>query len=451
MVASPRLVVSVLLLAPAVSTPACVLVAGDDEAVAMATAGGGTDGGSTTEGGSSGADGSDVGDTGSSGGAGDSGTSGVDETGGTGALPSATAVDLAVGRLHTCALVLDDGVRCWGYADQGQLGNGVVEVDAPETTPVAVNGLRTGVIAIASRFDHTCVIADGGAVQCWGANGFGQLGDGTTSSSAVPVDVPGVTGAVAIDAGVEHTCAIVEDGGAKCWGHNDLGQLGDGSEIDATTPVDVSGVDAPLIAIATGRYNTCAVTGAGAVKCWGGDLYGELGNGEPESASATPVDVVGLQSGVVAISAGDSVVCAITETGGAACWGSNAEGQLGNGVSGSFEASAVPVEVAELVDVSGISPGFGFTCAVDGGAARCWGSNFDLALGNGEGPGYASALPIAVSGLGVGVAEIGAGRQHACARTDGGAVWCWGTGGAGALGNGSIDDSAVPVAVVGLP
>jgi alpha-tubulin suppressor-like RCC1 family protein len=193
------------------------------------------------------------------------------------------------------------------------------------------------------------------------------------------------------------------------------------------------------------------VTADGALHCWGGDTYGELGNGEPLSASQTPIEVA-LGADAVDVDAGDNDTCAITSNGAALCWGKNADGQLGNGESGTQVMSSTPQAVVGLdAGVTSISAGYSYTCAVASAAMLCWGDNFDGTLGNGEGPGYESPVPIAVSGLGSGAAQIGACSGHACGRTDAGAVWCWGTNDGGALGDGTTDSSTVPVEVLSLP
>ena len=172
-----------------------------------------------------------------------------------------------------------------------------------------------------------------GGVKCWGANINGQLGDGTTTSSGVPVDVAGLTSGVsAIAVGGEHTCAITSGGGVKCWGWNAKGQVGIGTTTDSDTPVDVPGLGGAVSAVAAGGRHTCALMTAGGVSCWGYNEFGQLGDGTTTD-SPMPVAVVGLPSSVRAITTGGNFSCALKTDGGVMCWGLNAAGQLGNGTN----------------------------------------------------------------------------------------------------------------------
>jgi regulator of chromosome condensation (RCC1) repeat-containing protein len=204
--------------------------------------------------------------------------------------------------LHTCAVTAAGAAECWGSNQYGELGDGTTTASP---TPVAVVGLASGVAAISAGMDHTCALTSAGAVKCWGANYHGQLGNGTTTASPTPVDVVGLgSGVVAISVGYSHSCALTSAGAVKCWGSNWAGQLGDGSQTDRLTPVDVVGLASGVTSISSGSWDTCAITSAGAAKCWGWNWAGQLGDGT-YSTRLAPVGVAGLGSGMVAISPGN--------------------------------------------------------------------------------------------------------------------------------------------------
>ena len=210
---------------------------------------------------------------------------------------------------HTCARAAGGGLLCWGWNYNGQLGDGTT-VD--RTVPVGNGGLASEVSAVNAGWAHTCGITGSDRVaKCWGNNEFGQLGDGTTERRTTPVEVSGLAGGVrAIATGGYHTCAVTAAGGASCWGWNRYGQLGDGTMIGHITPTGVSGLTSGVAALAAGRVHSCALTTSGGVKCWGANMYGQLGDGT-RTDRATPMDVVGLAHGVSAIAAGDSSTCAL--------------------------------------------------------------------------------------------------------------------------------------------
>lgn len=321
--------------------------------------------------------------------------------------------------------------------------------------PVQVKGLATGAKWIGTSVDHACAVTAAGGVQCWGYNGDGQLGTGAKGDpSAVPVDVPGLTGIARVVAGESHTCVLTTGGGVKCWGKNDAGQLGNGStDPESLSPVDVTGLGSGVTAIAAGRTHTCAIAG-GAAKCWGSNLYGEQGIGTAGNGVRTPGVVTGFASGVAAISAGDSTTCLVTTGGAAHCFGKNDSGQLGNAKGGTGEEEHSPVAVSTLTtQTTSIAAGWGFACALVGGGVKCWGSNFDLVIGNGETPSFETNVPVAVSTLATGVASVAASVHRACAITTAGALRCWGTSALGNDATKAVGDqsSAIPVAVVGLP
>jgi alpha-tubulin suppressor-like RCC1 family protein len=340
----------------------------------------------------------------------------------------------------------------------GQLGNNRSGSSYNSSKPVDVFGLSSSVVAISASSaivtltgnSHSCALTSSGAAKCWGAGSFGQLGNGGTSDSLTPVDVSGMSsGVVAISAGATYTCAVTSSGAAKCWGAD--GKLGNGGTSGSLTPVDVSGMSSGVVAISAGIEHSCALTSSGAAKCWGAGSFGQLGNGGT-SGSLTPVDVSGMSSGVVAISASSELnrghTCALTSSGAVKCWGFGGSGQLGNGASSS---SNTPVDVSGLSSgVVAISAGGGQTCAVTSfGAVKCWGAGSYGRLGNGASS--SSNTPVDVSGLSSGVVAVSAGQDHTCAVTSFGAVKCWGAGFSGQLGNGDFRISALPVDVLTTP
>ncbi|MFN8489904.1 MAG: hypothetical protein U0350_20125 [Caldilineaceae bacterium] len=343
---------------------------------------------------------------------------------------------------HTCAVTNSGGVRCWGANGRGQLGNGNT-IDSG--LPVDVSGLSSGVTAISTRNDYTCIVTNSNGVKCWGANDYAQLGNGKRGNSGIPVDVSGLSsGVTAIHAGY-HTCALTNNGGVMCWGWNFAGQLGNGSTADSSIPVNVSNLSSGVIAINARWDHSCAVTSNHAAQCWGWNRDGQLGNGSTANSSI-PVTVSGLSSGVDAIAPGDYHTCALTNNGGVMCWGGNGDGQLGDG---STNQNSTPVNVSGLNSgVTAISAGGAHTCAVISSGVKCWGLNDKGQLGSGDR--VNSSTPVDVNGLNSSITAIGTGRLHTCALTSSGGIKCWGWNGEGELGNGSTTQSNTPVDVRGL-
>jgi RHS repeat-associated protein/uncharacterized repeat protein (TIGR01451 family) len=287
--------------------------------------------------------------------------------------------DVAAGVSHTCAL-MTGGVKCWGLNSTGQLGDNST---TQRTTPVNVSGLTSGVAAITTGDYHTCALTTSGGVKCWGDNSNGQLGDNSTTQRTAPVDVSGLTsGVAAISAGGNHTCALLTGGGVKCWGRNGQGQLGDGTTTQRTTPVSVSGLTSGVAVISAGYRQTCAVTTGGGAKCWGQNTNGQLGDNSTTQRNA-PVDVNGLTSGVASIKTGGYQTCARLTSGAVKCWGLNDNGQLGDGTT---TQRTTPVGVIGITSGAvSIATGYSHSCAMlTGNVLKCWGSNSDGQLGNGD-------------------------------------------------------------------
>lgn len=238
-----------------------------------------------------------------------------------------TAIGVAVGGFHNCALLSDRTVRCWGRNQDGQVGNGDNTTDA--RTPQVVSGL-SGVATVAAGGYHSCALMPDSTVRCWGRNTRGQLGAGNdTPFYSTPVAVTGMTTAIAVSGGFYHTCALLRDGTVQCWGDNDSGQIGSTLPY-SNTPTTVAGVDG-AVAISAGAFHSCALLSDGSAHCWGRNDSGQLGNGTTANSSS-PVVVAGL-SGGTSIGAGGIHSCAILADGSARCWGWNIYGQLADGTT----------------------------------------------------------------------------------------------------------------------
>lgn len=344
---------------------------------------------------------------------------------------------------HTCAVTPEGGAKCWGFNGSGQLGNNST---TNSSVPVAVSGLTSGVVSISAGTTYSCAVTSVGGAKCWGFNGTGQLGNNSTTTSLVPVNVSGLTSGVAsLAAGVSFTCAVTTSSGAKCWGQNgSYGMLGNNSTTDSSVPVNVSGLTTGVASVTVGQYHACALTSTGGVKCWGHNGFYQLGD-YSTTTGLFPGDVFGLTSGVASISAGTYHTCAVTTAGGVKCWGSNGAGQLGDGTQNTQMA---PVGVSGLTSgVSRISGGASHTCALTtAGATVCWGANTVGQLG--DGTLVNRFTPVGVSGLESGVVSIDVGGNHTCAVTTAGSTKCWGYNNKGQLGNNSLVNSTVPVGVL---
>lgn len=307
-------------------------------------------------------------------------------------------------------------------------------------------------VAVTAGGGHTCALTPGGGVKCWGRNHEGQLGDGTTTERHSPVAVSGLTsGVVSVTAGESHTCALTNAGGVKCWGWNWYGQLGDGTTTSRWTPVDVVGLAAGVVAVSAGYTHTCALTSAGGVKCWGNNFYGQIGDGA-NSHRHTPTDVSSMSSGISYIAAGSGHTCAIPAAGPTKCWGWNQFGQLGDG---STSDSNTPVNVVEPGGSFGaVAAGFSHTCAItEIGGVQCWGYNSSGQLGDGTTNHHATPETVcadAVCSAPLYGVAVTAGAEHTCALTGAAGLLCWGDNSSGQTGDASSIDHMTPVSVVGL-
>jgi alpha-tubulin suppressor-like RCC1 family protein len=291
-------------------------------------------------------------------------------------------VAVATGEEHTCALLANGTGRCWGQNIDGQLGDNSTE--RFRFMPVTVTGLTSAVAITAGRF-HSCALLANGTVRCWGTNVNGSVGDGTRTMRRVPVPVVGLSNAVAIVAAGEHTCALLADGSVRCWGDTSSGVLGDGSTISLRlTPVAVNGlVDA--VAIATGSAHSCAARVDGGVSCWGSNFVGQLGTGDATGMDQrTPIRITVFNA--VAISGGNGHTCALLAGGGAQCWGWNTSGVLGDGTTMQrlFPTTVTAQFNTSFRGATRIAAGYLHTCAtLASGSLACWGENGNGQLGDG--------------------------------------------------------------------
>jgi alpha-tubulin suppressor-like RCC1 family protein len=366
------------------------------------------------------------------------------------------ATMLAAGLSYTCAASNIGGVKCWGDNYRGRLGDGS---GVDHFTPVYVNGLTYGVKAISSSHKHTCVLTESGGVKCWGYNLHGELGNGTTIDSLIPIDVPGLTsGVLEISAGGFHTCALLDTGHVMCWGANWHGQTGVPMETtpehEIHSPVEVPGLS-NVTAIRAGKYHTCAIVSGGALYCWGYNFYGQIGNGVEDFSTKkkenpVPFPVIGLQSDVVDVSLGGLHTCALLKDGRVYCWGDNSEGQLGNDT---HIQQLRPFPVSGLGVGSGVthlSAGGLFTCAlIDNGTVQCWGDDWAGQIGDGANTNNDRLIPTQVEGLEDAV-FVETGDSHACAARSSGEVVCWGSNATGQIGDGSAAIRLTPVAISSL-
>jgi alpha-tubulin suppressor-like RCC1 family protein len=361
------------------------------------------------------------------------------------APPKARAV--TSGQDHSCALLTTGNVRCWGSNFSGQTGQGS---KLPLIRPTTVNLSGATATALSAGTSHTCALLTDGNVRCWGDNS-GQLGLGNTTiigdneNPTTNVNLNGAT-ATAISAGTSHTCALLTGGNVRCWGRNSYGELGLGNTTiigdneNPTTNVNLNGATAT--AISAGTSHTCALLTGGNVRCWGRNSYGELGLGSTTiiGDNENPTTNVNLNGATAtAISAGTSHTCALLTGGNVRCWGTNFTGELGLGnttIIGDNENPTANVNLGLMA--TAIATGQGHTCALlSDGNVRCWGQNDFLQVGlgtfeiNNIGDNENPTVNVRLDALATAISN---GSKHSCAILADGNVRCWGNNAVGQLG-----------------
>jgi alpha-tubulin suppressor-like RCC1 family protein len=381
---------------------------------------------------------------------------------------------VALGDMHVCALMDDDmTIKCWGAGWAGQLGTGSATGSyIPANVDRSAFGTRS-VVMIDSGGYHSCALLSDSTVWCWGSNNDGELGNGTTSDvNPSAGQVPGLTTVLDIGLGANHSCAVVGSTQMYCWGARFDGQCGvqgGASSDDILDPTFVwdTTTGAPMndaLKADGGANHTCALVETDRVRCWGSNSVGQLGDGSTNT-HVNPVYVLAPtgytpHENFSAVTTGTAYTCALNSlTSRAECWGANNYGQLGDGSTTQREIAVVvrnPDSTA-MTSVSHISAGFQHTCAVAGGVAKCWGTNTFGQLGVGVGStGEHYATTVRMSGTGpdmINAMTIDAGYNFTCAivGTEH-ELYCWGKDDNGELGNGyPTDDSFHPVAVTCTP
>lgn len=378
----------------------------------------------------------------------------------------------------------DPGLGCVdGMCAPASCGNGIAEQPAEQCDDANEfegdgcdnDCTYTTLLDVEAGRQHTCALIEGGRVRCWGNNGAGQLGYGNTNNvgdnepASAPGDVVLGENVVSIDVGGAHACALLESGDLRCWGNNAGAQLGYGNTNhigDDEFPFSVNPVafNVELTAVQLGGRHSCALVGAGNVRCWGTNDYGQLGYGNTTQLAAPITIDVNLGALALIMAAGEDHNCAVLDDGALRCWGRNDRGQLGYGNTTTIGDTETPGSVVPVpllpqgipadTPLSAVAVGHSHTCVLfEGGQALCWGDNFygQLGQGNtttiGDDETLATLFPI---DLGGDATQLVTGRQHTCALLENGDVKCWGRNLYGQLGLGDIahvGDDEVPANV----
>ncbi len=358
----------------------------------------------------------------------------------TGVVPE-SPIAIAAGGFHTCVVSPAGTTRCWGQNTTGELGNGNPSfAEGPVT--VAGNG---GYASVTGGQIHSCALTTSGLAYCWGSNGGGRLGDPAVGFSPVPRATTGSLLFRSLSAGGSHTCGVTMDDLPFCWGANGGGQLGVrdavascGIQACAPVPVRVAG-ELLVSVIASGLGHSCAVTTDEVSYCWGTNADGQLGNG---TLGSTPLPVL-VQSNLrfVRVGAGGSHSCGLTRDGSIYCWGADDRGQLGTGdregpcaVTGA-PCAMTPVRTESPFVFVSLTVGLDHACGITRDLdAYCWGANRSGQVGNGDV--FDVAIPLPVEG-GHKFQSIAAGGQHSCGVTVDLDVFCWGDNFRGQIGQGT--------------
>jgi alpha-tubulin suppressor-like RCC1 family protein len=350
---------------------------------------------------------------------------------------------VVAGEAHSCGLDAANDVYCWGANGIGELGDGTL---TERHAPVRISGAGLAT-SLAIGTDHTCVLVAGKA-KCVGGNFYGTLGNGTNTESSVYVAVSGSQTFTTISAAKNSTCGLTSAGSVYCWGQNGDGEFGNGTGTNSNVPV-LSAGGLTFKSVYRGGYHTCALTAAGSAWCWGYNYYGQLGNGNT-TISLSPVAVI-VPSGVTfaSLELGTFHTCGLTPDGTAYCWGWN----YWNQVDGSGIDILSPTPILGGLKFKQLAAGGAHTCGITlAGLAYCWGYNGRGTAGIGAASTANLTVPTVIAG-GHAFSAISAGTgDYTCALPVGGGLpFCWGSNSYGQVGNGTILDPASPVEILTPP
>lgn len=371
---------------------------------------------------------------------------------------------VTVDQEHSCARLANGQARCWGSSFDGEIGDGA---DVPRDHPVVVKnpagtGPLTGVVQIDAGVYNTCAVLSNGQARCWGFNGDGQAGDGTTVDYRFlarvvknPAGTGPLTQVLRISAGERHTCALLTTGQVRCWGENVSGELGTGAtgppEPLAQVVLNRNGTG-PLRGVTqidAGNSRTCVRLGNGEARCWGDNTLGALGTGLlGDALLPTPVSNApgtGPLTGVTQVTVGNEHGCARLQNGQARCWGRNDDGQVGDGTTTPPTRPRLvsdPAGTGPLGGITQIDVGDKSTCArLGNGQARCWGNSTEGQIGDGIAGPDRLRPRVVLNPAGTGplgdVTQLQVARAHVCARLSNAQVRCWGDNGYTQLGDGT--------------
>ncbi|MDF1520933.1 MAG: hypothetical protein RQ728_08965 [Brevefilum sp.] len=369
-----------------------------------------------------------------------------------------TFAALDLGYIHACAITTDGDLMCWGdntdWYDYGALGVGEYPYNSPIPLFSLFDETVTSVSKVSAGDGRTCAITSAGTAYCWGEGSYGELGNGLDDYSHTPVLVSGTINWAEISTGTYVSCGISTTGAAYCWGDNFYGELGhveDPAIASSNVPVTVDTLGSNVRSISTGYAHACAVTTNNDLYCWGYNNRGQIGNGNTDNVFAPAL----ILSDVADVSVGGSHTCALMTNEGIMCWGINSDCQLGDGTADPENCTGYqtsPSYVTNLGSGSGVTVidgDFDHTCALMSDLSiKCWGWNYSGQLG--DGTTNDSAIPVTVN-FGSDTREVTAfstGEYHTCALMNDNNIRCWGDNDSGELGTGDYESRILPTADV---